>query len=437
MPKQLVVCWIRRDLRLRDQAALYHALKSGHPVLCLFIFDENILSVLPDRRDRRVQFIHRALANLKNQLREYGSDLCVKHGRPDMVWEELIREYEVLSVYTNRDYEPYAVKRDKKIGTYLTGQGIGFYTYKDQVIFEPNEIFKADGKPYTVFTPFSNKWLDKLDAFYLKPYPTHKYRNGFFPVDGLHFPTLGNLGFSESPVSFPDTQLPDAVLEKYAQTRDFPALENGTSHLGVHLRFGTVSIRELATRARARSGVFLKELIWREFFMHILYYFPETENHCFRREYERIRWRNDEAEFETWRKGETGYPIVDAGMRELNATGFMHNRVRMVVASFLTKHLLIDWRCGERYFAEKLLDFDLSANVGNWQWAAGCGCDAAPYFRIFNPQAQALRFDPHGDYVRKWVPELENGAYAPPMVDHKFARERALSVYSDGLKKDR
>lgn len=434
--KQITVCWLRRDLRLHDQAALYHALKSGHPVLCLFVFDKNILDTLPDRADRRVQFIYQTLQGIKKQLNALGSDLCVKHGSPEKAWEEILKEYEVLGVYANRDYEPYAVRRDKKIAAYLKEQGIGFHTYKDQVIFEPNEIFKADGKPYTVYTPFSNKWLDKIDSFYLKSYPVHKYRKGFLPISGLNFPTAGNLGFQFNDFSFPDTQVPDLVFEKYGHTRDFPALHDGTSRLGVHLRFGTISIRELATRARALSETFLKELVWREFFMHILYHFPDTENRCFRREYENIRWRNNEAEFEKWCQGQTGYPIVDAGMRELNATGFMHNRVRMVVASFLTKHLLTDWRWGERYFAEKLLDFDLSANVGNWQWAAGCGCDAAPYFRIFNPQAQAQKFDPHGDYIRKWVPELETFDYPPPMVDHKLARERVLNAYSEGLKRE-
>lgn len=433
--KQIVICWLRRDLRLRDQAALHHALKSGHPVLCLFIFDKNILDGLPDRADRRVLFIHQTLEDLKKRLHAYGSDLCVKYNSPEKAWQEVLQEYEVLAVYTNRDYEPYAIGRDKKISSFLTSQGIGFHAYKDQVIFEPNEIFKADGKPYTVFTPFSNKWLEKVDSFYLKSYPINKYRSAFLPITGLDFPDLGKLGFVSGEGSFPAAKVSDEILEKYDQTRDFPALETGTSHLGLHLRFGTISIRELATRAQALNLTFLKELIWREFFMHILYHFPDTQNHCFRREYENIRWRNNEAEFEKWCQGQTGYPIVDAGMRELNATGYMHNRVRMVVASFLTKHLLIDWRWGERYFAEKLLDFDLSANVGNWQWAAGCGCDAAPYFRIFNPQAQAQKFDPHGDYIRKWVPELETFHYPPPMVDHKFARERVLSAYSEGLKK--
>lgn len=429
------VCWLRRDLRLFDQAALYHALKSGNPVLCVFVFDKNILGKLDDPQDRRVTFIYQTLADIKKRLRELGSDLCVKYDTPENAWKSLLKEYPVQAVFTNRDYEPYATRRDRKIGQLLRDNGVAFHTYKDQVIFEPNETTKPDGKPYTIYTPFSKKWLEHINPFYLQSYNCGKYVSAFLQIDGLDFPILGNLGFEDHKFRIPDRETQMLIIKNYHETRDFPALKNGTTHLGLHLRFGTISIRQLASKALKENQTLLKELIWREFFMHIIYHFPEVEHQCFRKEYDRIRWRNDESEFEKWCTGTTGYPIVDAGMRELNATGYMHNRVRMVVASFLTKHLLIDWRWGERYFAEKLLDFDLAANVGNWQWAAGCGCDAAPYFRIFNPQAQAEKFDPKAEYISRWVPELQSAEYPAPMVDHKFARERVLRVYAEGLKK--
>ena len=429
------VCWFRRDLRLHDQAALYHALKSGRPVLCLFIFDRDILDRLEEKADKRVSFIHDTLLQMKGKLNALGSDLCVKYGKPEDVWRGLTEEFSIAEVFTNRDYEPYARSRDRQVGEFLNAEGIAFHTYKDQVIFEPGEILKDDGKPYTVYTPFSNKWLAKKNSFYLKSYPTESYFKGFWQVSGLSMPSLEQMGFVRADFPVPPVSPSDSLIKHYEETRNFPALEGGTSHLGLHLRFGTVSIRELARRVEGLSLVFLKELIWREFFMHILYHFPQVENQAFRPEYDRIIWRNDEEEFRRWCEGKTGYPLVDAGMRELNATGFMHNRVRMVTASFLTKHLLIDWRWGERYFAQKLLDFDLSANNGNWQWAAGCGCDAAPYFRVFNPQAQAEKFDPKGVYIRKWVPEVQTFDYPRPMVDHKAARERVLRVFKEALAK--
>lgn len=429
------VCWFRRDLRLSDHAALYHALKSGNPVLCVFIFDKDILDRLEQKTDRRVQFIHDTLRGLKSRLRTHGSDLYVPYGRPEEAWEEILRRYEVRDVYTNRDYEPDAIRRDKKIGAMLSERGVGFHTFKDQVVFEPNEVYKADGKPYTVYTPFANKWMEHLRPFYLQPYPTEKYAGRYMETGPLPMPALEEIGFGPVDFTAPDTEVPDSVLAHYADTRNFPSLENGTSRLGLHLRFGTVGIRTLAARAASVNTTYLKELVWREFFMHILYHFPEVQTQCFRKEYERIRWRNDEGEFRRWCEGRTGYPIVDAGMRELNETGFMHNRVRMVAASFLTKHLLVDWRWGERYFAEKLLDYDLAANVGNWQWAAGCGCDAAPYFRVFNPYTQAEKFDPDGRYIRKWVPELQTFDYPAPVVEHKFARERVLKAYGEAVKK--
>lgn len=436
IPNQKIsVCWLRRDLRLFDQAALYHALKSENPVLCLFIFDKNILDKLDDKADRRLHFIHQTLLAIKADLLKKGSDLLVLYDEPQAAWKTLLDSYSVAQVFVNRDYEPYARNRDSAIKDFLTSKGITFHDFKDQVIFEPGEVLKDDGKPYTVYTPFANKWLSRKNSFYLKSYPTEAYYSNFFNVSGLHFPSIQEFGFKEAVFPVPTTNPQDSILTHYADTRNFPALENGTSHLGLHLRFGTLSIRELACRAEALNLTFLKELIWREFFMQILYFFPHVENGAFKKEYDRIAWRNNPEEFKKWCEGNTGYPIVDAGMRELNATGFMHNRVRMVTASFLTKHLLIDWRWGEHYFAQKLLDFDLSANNGNWQWAAGCGCDAAPYFRVFNPYTQAEKFDPDGKYIRKWVPEIQGFGYPQPMVDHKMARVRVLSVYKEALGK--
>jgi len=433
--QKISICWLRRDLRLFDQAALYHALKSENPVLCLFIFDRNILDKLNDKADRRLHFIHQTLAGIKSELQKMGSDLLVLHEEPLAAWKALLDSYTIAEVFANRDYEPYALKRDANVKAFLHEKGIPFHDFKDQVIFEPGEVLKDDGKPYTVYTPFANKWLGRKNSFYLKSYPTAAYYTNFCAISGLHFPNLNELGFEPASFPVPALQPQDSILAHYADTRNFPALENGTSHLGLHLRFGTLSIRELACRAEALNLTFLKELIWREFFMQILYFFPHVENGAFKKEYDRIAWRNNPEEFKKWCEGNTGYPIVDAGMRELNATGFMHNRVRMVTASFLTKHLMIDWRWGEHYFAQKLLDFDLSANNGNWQWAAGCGCDAAPYFRIFNPYTQAEKFDPEGKYIRKWVPEIQGFGYPQPMVDHKMARERVLSVYKEALGK--
>lgn len=429
------VFWMRRDLRLFDNAALYNALKSGYPVLCVFIFDKNILDKLENKNDARVNFIHNTLLAIKEELVSKGSDLLMIHDAPENAWKKILSEYQVKAVFANRDYEPYAIKRDKQISDVLHQNGIRFNTYKDQLIFEPHEVTKADGTPYLIYTPFSNKWLDRLNSFYLKSYPAEKYHYAFLNISGLKEISLSQLGFLKSESNIPPTNASDTVIKNYAENRDFPALKAGTSHLGLHLRFGTISIRQLATKANKLSAVFLKELIWREFFMHILYHFPHTVDHAFRKEFDNINWRNNESEFEKWCEGKTGYPLVDAGMRELNETGFMHNRVRMVVASFLTKHLLIDWRWGERYFAEKLLDFELSSNVGNWQWAAGCGCDAAPYFRVFNPHTQAEKFDSQEKYIRKWVPELDTLDYPKPIVEHKFARERILKEFKKSLSK--
>lgn len=432
MPPTINLCWLRRDLRLLDQAALYHALKSSHPVVPVFVFDTNILNDLEDKHDRRVTFIHDTLNDLQVKLSKLGSTLDIYYGTPQEAFEHWTTQYDVQEVFTNIDYEPYAVKRDADIAKRLKEKGIGFHQYKDQVIFDRNEILKDNGEPYTVFTPYSKKWKTLLNEYYLQAYPTEKYFRNFFKQKAKKVPSLRAIGFLAGDRGFPSMRVKDSVIKNYDKTRDLPAIE-GTTHIGLHLRFGTMSIRELADRANQLNETFLGELIWRDFFQMILWHFPHVVEHSFRREYDNIRWRNNEKEFQQWCDGQTGYPLVDAGMRELNTTGFMHNRVRMVVASFLTKHLLIDWRWGEAYFAKKLLDYDLAANNGNWQWAAGCGCDAAPYFRVFNPTLQRERFDPSFEYIRKWVPEFEELTYVKPMVAHEQARKRVLEVYKAAL----
>ncbi|MCX8020365.1 MAG: DNA photolyase family protein [Chitinophagaceae bacterium] len=434
MRPKVSVFWFRRDLRLHDNAGLFHALKSGNPVVPVFIFDTHILNDLKEKKDRRVEFIHQALQEMQQQLMGMGSTLDVRYGTPEQVWDELLRDYDVVQAFTNHDYEPYARKRDALIHEKLKARGIPFFTCKDQVIFEKNEVVKEDGRPYTVFTPYSLKWKSTLTPFYLKPYPTEKYFRHFYKQPPKPIISLEQMGFQPAGLPFPDKEWKYEIIKNYKQQRDFPAIP-GTSRLSVHLRFGTISVRELAAATGPVSESFLNELIWRDFYHMILWHFPHVVSKAFKPEYDRIKWRNDEKEFEAWCKGQTGYPIVDAGMRELNATGYMHNRVRMIVASFLTKHLLIDWRWGEAYFAEKLLDFDLAANNGGWQWAAGSGCDAAPYFRIFNPTLQAKKFDPEMKYIRKWVPELDELHYPKPIVDHVFARQRCLKVYGEALKK--
>jgi deoxyribodipyrimidine photo-lyase len=430
----ICIHWFRRDLRLLDNAALYHALKSGYPVLPIFIFDTNILNKLP-RKDRRVVFIHQTLAQLKAELQSLGSDLLVLIGEPLACWAQLLQNFNIARVYTNRDYEPYAIERDNKVKALLATHGISFLDYKDHVIFEHPEIVTAEGKPYTVFTPYKNKFLQVLNSFYIQAYPTLKYKLHFWRQNGasFSFPTLADLGFEAISCSFNPPNLSETILKNYAARRDYPAM-NATSYLGIHLRFGTISVREVARKAlQAESLAFLNEIIWRDFFSNILSQFPRVVTQAFKPAYDKIKWRNNEAEFEKWRWGQTGYPLVDAGMRELAQTGYMHNRVRMVAASFLTKHLLIDWRWGEAHFAELLLDYDLASNNGNWQWAAGCGCDAAPYFRIFNPIEQAKKFDPQGEYIRKWAPEWDSLQYPRPMVEHTFARKRALAAFKEGL----
>jgi deoxyribodipyrimidine photo-lyase len=433
-PPRIALFWFRRDLRLDDNAGLYHALKSGYPVLPLFIFDRNILDQLENRSDRRVEFIYNSIADLKDRLQRSGATMEVHYGHPAAIFRHLLATYDVAAVCTNTDYEPYATERDAEIRSLLGAQNIPFHSYKDQVIFEKDEVLKDDGTPYSVFTPYSRKWRSKMNDFYLSSYPIKKLHRHFLQQEPGPMPALRAMGFAASGESFPPPALHSDLLKKYDKQRDYPAIP-GTSRLGMHLRFGTISIRELARKAAGLSDTYLNELIWREFYQSILWHFPKVgRGQAFKAVYDRIEWRNNEKEFAAWCAGQTGYPLVDAGMRELNATGFMHNRVRMVTASFLAKHLLIDWRWGEAYFAEKLLDFDLAANNGGWQWAAGSGCDAAPYFRVFNPTLQAKKFDPGGTYIRRWVPEWEELTYPAPVVNHELARKRALDVYGKAVK---
>ncbi|WP_026994560.1 cryptochrome/photolyase family protein [Flectobacillus major] len=428
--------WFRRDLRLHDNAGLYQALKAGKPVIPIFIFDTNILDKLAEKQDRRVEFIHRAIGALQTELVALGSSLVVKYGTPEAIIPQLLDKYDVEAIYTNHDYELYGQHRDAMVQEYLQSEGVEFYTFKDQVIFEKDEVLSNTKTPYTVFTPYSRKWKEKLTDFYTKPYPTEKYFQHFAQISPVEVPSLESMGFVATGISFPAREVRDSIIQKYAENRDFPAI-SGTSRLSVHLRFGTLSIRALVKTAQRLSETWLNELIWRDFYFNILHHFPYIgEGHAFRKEYDSITWRNNPVEFEAWCKGKTGYPIVDAGMRELNATGFMHNRVRMIVASFLTKHLLIDWRWGEAYFAQKLLDFDFAANNGGWQWASGSGCDAAPYFRVFNPTLQTQKFDKQLEYIKKWVSELNTLSYPQPIVNHEFARKRVLDAYQKALKKE-
>lgn len=434
MQEPLSLFWFRRDLRLDDNRGLLEALRSGNRVLPIFIFDTHILQELP-RDDARVTFLFDRLEALRKALEEAcAGSLAVYAGTPEAIFSRLLAENNVKAVYTNCDYEPYARQRDARIGDLLRENGVGFHTFKDQVVFEKSEVVKDDGDPYVVYTPYMKKWKDAFGKMGALPnYDTRPYLGAVASVGYPTFPALSELGFTRSEIKVHDYNLSAALINGYADTRNIPGQE-GTSRLGPHLRFGTVSVRQAAGLARrATNETFWNELIWREFFMQILWHFPSTVNKAFKPPYDRIQWRNDPAEFEKWKEGKTGFPLVDAGMRQLNQTGYMHNRVRMLVASFLCKHLLIDWRLGEAYFAQKLLDFELASNVGNWQWAAGSGVDAAPYFRIFNPMTQVAKFDPHQTYIRNWVPEYGTPAYPPPMVDHKQARERCLETYKAAL----
>jgi deoxyribodipyrimidine photo-lyase len=431
MAKQEVVFfWFRRDLRLEDNVGLFQALQSQYPVIPLFIFDETILERLP-KNDPRVGFIHESLSKIQLQLQEKGKSLLIRKGKPELVWEDLLQEYAIQKVFWNKDYEPNAMQRDAAVTDILQSNRVKVATYKDQVIFEKEEIVKSDGLPYTVYTPFKNKWLEKYRTIApVLEYDAVPYFSSFLSSN-FAFPTIEDIGFEPSQIKVKPHNL--KLVANYHETRDFPALDS-TSYLSPHLRFGTVSVRKLVNWAIRKNETFLSELIWREFFMQILYHFPKVQNKNFKSAYDGIQWRNDEADFKRWCEGRTGYPMVDAGMRQLNETGYMHNRVRMVVASFLCKHLLIEWQWGEAYFAEKLLDYEMSSNVGNWQWAAGTGCDAAPYFRVFNPDIQQKKFDEKGIYIRKWIKEFDLG-YGEPMVDHAMARDRAIATYKAGILK--
>lgn len=428
---EIVIFWFRRDLRFYDNTGLYHALQSNLDVLPLFIFDTNITNKLESVSDARISFIYRELEKLHRKFSSIDSGLEVRVGEPLEIFKQLIKKYTIHAVFTNHDYEPYAIIRDDKVRDYLETQNIQFRTFKDQVIFERNEVMKQDGKPYTVFTPYSKVWKKTYENLASKYFPSEEHLHKLFKFT-TKFPSIEELGFKPVKMDFPSSVIPIDIIKNYDKTRDYPSIE-GTSRLSVHLRFGTISIRELTSKAKNYNTTFLNELIWREFYMMFLYHFPYVENKPFKRKYENIEWNNDEKDFEKWKHGETGYPFVDAGMRQLNETGWMHNRLRMITASFLTKHLLIDWRWGEAYFAEKLLDYELASNNGGWQWAAGTGCDAAPYFRIFNPYTQQKKFDPHEKFIKQWILGIHTKNYSEPIIDHKYARERALRTYKRAL----
>ncbi|MDR6461899.1 deoxyribodipyrimidine photo-lyase [Chryseobacterium sediminis] len=431
MKDAITLFWFRRDLRLEDNIGLHHALQSDAPVMPVFIFDTDILGKLEDKEDRRVDYIHQALTAINISLKKYHSKVNTYYGKPIEVFRKLSEEYHIEGVFCNRDYEPQAIERDKEVYYFFKEKNIPFKAYKDQVIFDKDQIVKKDGSPYTVYTPFAKKWREGLTPEHYQSVELNF--TDFFSQEHSDIITLQEIGFRKTDFDFTKPVLDASIIDDYDKYRDYPALQH-TTQLGIALRFGTISIRECVAFALKHNATWLSELIWREFFMQVLYHFPEVVHHSFKRQYDNINWRNNEEEFKHWCEGTTGYPIVDAGMRQLNQTGYMHNRVRMIVASFLCKHLLIDWRWGEAYFALKLNDYDLSANNGNWQWAAGSGCDAAPYFRVFNPTAQVEKFDKDFSYIKKWLPEWNTPAYPAPIVEHAYARERALSEYKKALK---
>lgn len=433
MTKPISIFWFRRDLRLDDNHGFYEALKGNLPVMPLFIFDTEILEHLP-KNDARVTFIHDSLDHMSKLLqKKYDSSLAIYHGAPIDVFSDILKTYSIQAVYTNHDYEPYATKRDAQIASFLKVNTIDFKTYKDQVVFEKDEIVKNDGSPYMVYTPYMKIWKSTFKSSNLESFPSEVILSNTIKSTDLPYLELSDIGFNRSHQKISDYNASSTLIQEYEAKRNFPG-QNATSRLGPHLRFGTVSIRKIVQKAISEDNeIFWQELIWREFFMQILWHYPHTVTDSFKPKYDRIEWRNNETEFKAWCDGQTGYPLVDAGMRELNETGFMHNRVRMLVGSFLCKHLLIDWRWGEAYFAEKLHDYEMASNIGNWQWVAGCGVDAAPYFRIFNPTTQIAKFDKNHDYIKKWVPDYQELTYPQPIVDHKEARERCLRSYKSAL----
>lgn len=428
-----VIFWFRRDLRLEDNKGLFHALNSGNKVIPIFIFDKNILKNFSDPYDLRVKFIFERIKNLQNILASYGSDLKIFYSNPIEAFKSLLNsEKNIEAVFCNRDYEPSAIQRDKQVADLLFKQRISFHTFKDHLIFEGNEVLKSDAKPYTVFTPYKNKWLHIFTPKDCAHFHSEKLTSNFIQEKFDNNITLELMGYKDRNFEFPIAQIKKSLLKDYDKNRDFPAFE-ATSLQGMHLRFGTLSVRKYVKEARQINDVWLSELIWREFFSQILFHFPNVVNQEFKEKYRSIKWQNNKKLFNLWATGQTGFPIVDAGMRELNATGYMHNRVRMITASFLIKDLQMDWRLGEAYFAQKLLDYDLASNNGNWQWASSSGCDAAPYFRIFNPESQLEKFDPNLIYVKKWIPEFGTSNYPRPIVEHKVARDLTLRMYKEAL----
>lgn len=408
------------------------ALKDNQSVLPLFIFDTNVLLEL-EKDDSRITFIYNEIEKIKKQLAIYGSDIIVEYGEPLNVFKKLIKEYNIKQVYCNKDHEPYGIKRDLKIKDVLEKEGIPLIQHLDHLISDKDTVLKPDSNPYNVFTHYKNRFKQLIGNDKYKEYDVGLYKNNFLQIsNNVKLLPLEYFGFKKTNTIFPPGSIDVEIIQKYHFTRDMPSL-SGTSKLGIHLRFGTISIRELFRIAVDLNSIFLDELIWREFYAMILMHYPDVVYNSFKKKYDEIQWLNNEADFEAWKNGQTGYPFVDAGMRQLNESGFMHNRLRMVTASFLTKHLLIDWRWGEAYFAKKLLDYELSSNNGGWQWSAGSGCDAAPYFRIFNPSLQQKRFDPKVEFIQKWVSEYKTPSYPKPIVEHEFAVSRCKSVYRKGL----
>ena len=433
MKEKISIFWFRRDLRLEDNVGLFYALSGKYKVYPIFIFDKEILSKLP-KNDARVAFIHEALQKMQTELNtKFGSNIALFHDSPKNVFQQLIKNHEIDTVYTNHDYEPYARERDAAIAKILKESNIQFNTYKDQVIFEKNEILKKDGQPYKVYTPYMRVWKETFRKQEIQVFNSEELLHNSVKANKYPNVTLASIGFEKPTQKIQAYSVTASFIKAYEETRNYPA-QDTTSRLGPHLRFGTVSIRKMIKKAIAHTNeTFWQELIWREFFMQILWHFPHTHKSAFKEKYDRIEWRNNEEEFEKWCKGETGYPLVDAGMRQLNETGFMHNRIRMLVGSFLCKHLLIDWKWGEAYFAEKLHDYEMASNVGNWQWVAGSGVDASPYFRIFNPTTQIKKFDKDLKYIKKWVKDINEFSYPKEIVDHKEARERCLRVYKEAV----